>query len=257
MGRAKITIVGAGNVGATTAHWCAAAELGDIALNPPQGRDLVDRNAAVGVASGIWPHGRYRFDFTGEANHAGSTRMADRKDPMLTYAMTALAANKQARLVDERATFGRLEVAPNGTNAVPSRVSAWLDARASSTESLDELVDVISRQARERADRGGGDEAQHGRGDGERRHVRDPRRDVLEDQRAADDEDRADDADDARDDGGDDRLEHHREEHARRAVLLHRRREHRRHQGVRVELAAELERLAAVPAVPDLSLIHI
>ena len=30
MGRAKITIVGAGNVGATTAHWCAAAELGDI-----------------------------------------------------------------------------------------------------------------------------------------------------------------------------------------------------------------------------------
>ena len=30
MGRAKITIVGAGNVGATCAHWCAAAELGDI-----------------------------------------------------------------------------------------------------------------------------------------------------------------------------------------------------------------------------------
>jgi malate dehydrogenase len=30
--RAKITIVGAGNVGATTAHWCAAAELGDIVL---------------------------------------------------------------------------------------------------------------------------------------------------------------------------------------------------------------------------------
>jgi malate dehydrogenase len=32
MGRAKITVVGAGNVGATTAHWCAAAELGDIVL---------------------------------------------------------------------------------------------------------------------------------------------------------------------------------------------------------------------------------
>jgi malate dehydrogenase len=30
--RAKITIIGAGNVGATTAHWCAAAELGDIVL---------------------------------------------------------------------------------------------------------------------------------------------------------------------------------------------------------------------------------
>lgn len=32
MKRAKITIIGAGNVGATTAHWCAAAELGDIVL---------------------------------------------------------------------------------------------------------------------------------------------------------------------------------------------------------------------------------
>lgn len=32
MKRAKITIIGAGNVGATCAHWCAAAELGDIVL---------------------------------------------------------------------------------------------------------------------------------------------------------------------------------------------------------------------------------
>jgi malate dehydrogenase len=32
MKRAKITIIGAGNVGATTAHWCAAGELGDVVL---------------------------------------------------------------------------------------------------------------------------------------------------------------------------------------------------------------------------------
>jgi malate dehydrogenase len=32
MKRAKISIIGAGNVGATTAHWCAAAELGDLVL---------------------------------------------------------------------------------------------------------------------------------------------------------------------------------------------------------------------------------
>ncbi len=32
MRRAKITIIGAGNVGATCASWCAAAELGDIVL---------------------------------------------------------------------------------------------------------------------------------------------------------------------------------------------------------------------------------
>lgn len=41
MRRAKITIVGAGNVGATCAHWCAAAELGDIVLlDIPQAGDM-------------------------------------------------------------------------------------------------------------------------------------------------------------------------------------------------------------------------
>ena len=121
-----------------------------------QGRDLVDRGAAVGVASEIWPHGRYRFDFAGEANHAGTTRMEDRHDPMLTYAMTALAANKQARLAGERATFGRVDVAPNGTNAVPSRVTAWLDARCATDEGLASLWSTaISRQASERAGRDG------------------------------------------------------------------------------------------------------
>jgi len=45
MGRPKITIVGAGNVGATAAHWAAAKELGDIVLidiieGVPQGKAL-------------------------------------------------------------------------------------------------------------------------------------------------------------------------------------------------------------------------
>ena len=132
------------------------AEVGAfVELHVEQGRDLVDRGAAIGVASEIWPHGRYRFEFVGEANHAGSTRMEDRADPMLTYAMTALAANKQARLVDQRATFGRVEVTPNGTNAVPSQVLAWLDARCSSESALAELVDTVTRQATERAGRDG------------------------------------------------------------------------------------------------------
>ncbi|MGH3369599.1 MAG: allantoate amidohydrolase [Nocardioidaceae bacterium] len=135
-------------------------ELGDrigcfVELHVEQGRDLVTRGAPVGVASAIWPHGRYRFDFTGEANHAGTTRMEDRRDPMLTYAMTALAAHEQAWLAGERATFGRVAVSPNGTNAVPSLVTAWLDARASSEGSLSELVDVVIRQAQERAGRDG------------------------------------------------------------------------------------------------------
>ena len=126
-----------------------------VELHVEQGRDLVDRDAAVGVASGIWPHGRYRYEFAGAADHAGTTKMEDRADPMLTYAMTALAANKQARLAGQRATFGRLEVTPNSTNSVPSAVTAWLDARASSSEALDELVGTVERQAADRASRDG------------------------------------------------------------------------------------------------------
>ena len=120
-----------------------------VELHVEQGRDLVDRGVPVGVASSIWPHGRYRFDFVGEANHAGTTRMEDRRDPMLTYAMTVLAANKQARTSGQRATFGRIDVHPNGTNAVPSAVTAWLDARAESSERLERLVADVERQAQD------------------------------------------------------------------------------------------------------------
>ena len=123
-----------------------------LELHVEQGRDLVDRDAPVALASGIWPHGRYRFDFTGDANHAGTTRMEDRHDPMLTYAMTALAAAEQARVAQQRATFGRLDVAPNGTNAIPSRVTAWLDARCDTETELMRLVEEIQRRGIERAD---------------------------------------------------------------------------------------------------------
>ncbi len=62
MKRSKITIVGAGNVGATTAHWCAAAELGDIVLldipetdGMPQGKalDLMQASPIVGFDSEV------------------------------------------------------------------------------------------------------------------------------------------------------------------------------------------------------------
>ncbi len=62
MRRAKISIIGAGNVGATTAHWCAAAELGDIVLldipateGMPAGKalDLFQASPIVGFDAAI------------------------------------------------------------------------------------------------------------------------------------------------------------------------------------------------------------
>ena len=126
-----------------------------VELHVEQGRALVDRDAPVAVASAIWPHGRWRFDFTGEGNHAGTTRMADRRDPMLTYAFTVLAANKEARLRDAHATVGRVSVEPNATNAIPSRVTGWLDARAAEAETLYGLVEAVRTKAADRAGRDG------------------------------------------------------------------------------------------------------
>jgi beta-ureidopropionase / N-carbamoyl-L-amino-acid hydrolase len=123
-----------------------------VELHIEQGRAL---SAPVGVASAIWPHGRWRLDFTGTGNHAGTTRMAERRDPMLTFASSVLAANKEARLHDAVATVGRVSVEPNATNAIPSRVTAWLDARAAEQSTVDSLVSAIEVRVTERASRDG------------------------------------------------------------------------------------------------------
>jgi beta-ureidopropionase / N-carbamoyl-L-amino-acid hydrolase len=126
-----------------------------VELHIEQGRGLVEHAVPVGLASGIWPHGRWRLDFTGAANHAGTTRMADRRDPMLTAAYTVLAANKEARLRGAHATIGRMAVTPNATNAVPAAVSTWLDARAPDEAALRALVEAIQVRVTERAGRDG------------------------------------------------------------------------------------------------------
>ncbi|GAA2307348.1 allantoate amidohydrolase [Streptomyces kunmingensis] len=123
-----------------------------IELHVEQGRALDLSGDAVGIASAIWPHGRWRFDFRGEANHAGTTRLADRRDPMLPYAETVLAAREEARLAGAVATFGKIAVEPNGVNAIPSLVRGWLDSRAADQDALDRTVTAIEKAAREYAD---------------------------------------------------------------------------------------------------------
>jgi N-carbamoyl-L-amino-acid hydrolase len=123
-----------------------------LELHVEQGRALVHDGAAVGVASSIWPHGRWRLDLRGRADHAGTTRLEDRRDPMLPFATTVLAARDLAQRAGGVATFGRVEVAPNGTNAIPARVDAWLDGRAPDEAGVTELVAGITAAA-ERAAR--------------------------------------------------------------------------------------------------------
>ncbi|HEX8079855.1 MAG TPA: allantoate amidohydrolase [Jatrophihabitans sp.] len=107
-----------------------------VELHVEQGRGLVELDRPVAVGSQIWPHGRWRIELPGEANHAGTTRLADRRDPTLAYARLILAAREAAERRDSVATMGKVSVFPNGVNAIPSHVTAWLDARGPDAEQV-------------------------------------------------------------------------------------------------------------------------
>jgi N-carbamoyl-L-amino-acid hydrolase len=129
--------------------------LADIAayveLHIEQGSALAGLGAAVGVADGIWPHGRWRCDFTGRADHAGTTRLADRRDPMLPFAAAVLAARQAAAEAGALATFGKVIAEPGAANAISSGVHAWLDARAPDEVVLEQMVSAIEGAARSAA----------------------------------------------------------------------------------------------------------
>ena len=96
----------------------------------------------VGVGRMIWPHGRWRVDLRGEANHAGTTPLADRRDPMLDLAAFIAHVRSAAQDAGALATVGKLRVDPNGVNAIPSQVTAWLDVRAEDESAVRAVLDA-------------------------------------------------------------------------------------------------------------------
>jgi N-carbamoyl-L-amino-acid hydrolase len=119
-----------------------------VELHIEQGRALAGLDAAIGVAERIWPHGRWRLTFTGRADHAGTTRLADRRDPMLACAAAILAARGAATQEGALATVGRVTAEPGAVNAISSSVTAWLDARAPDETRLHAVVERVLAQAR-------------------------------------------------------------------------------------------------------------
>ena len=115
-----------------------------VELHVEQGRGLEDVGRSVAVGSSIVPHGRWRLDLRGEANHAGTTALADRDDPMLLLAAVITAARSSAADRDCVATVGRVAVEPNGVNAIASRVTAWLDARGPSERAVRSVADAVA-----------------------------------------------------------------------------------------------------------------
>ena len=119
-----------------------------VELHVEQGRGLVDLSEPVSIGRSIIGHGRWKLRFDGQGNHAGTTLMADRHDPMIAAAGTILAAEEVAReLPGARATVGKVVPVPGGSNVIASAVEVWLDARHEDESSLRPLVDAITARA--------------------------------------------------------------------------------------------------------------
>ena len=104
--------------------------LGYVELHMEQGPVLEERDAPVGVITGIAGATRAEVRFTGLAGHAGTVPMALRRDAAPAIAELVLACEMAARETDGLlATVGRLSVLPGAPNVVPGGAIAFLDVR--------------------------------------------------------------------------------------------------------------------------------
>lgn len=118
-----------------------------VELHVEQGRGLVELGAPVGVATAIRAHGRWRYELAGRADHAGTTRLEDRDDPLLDHARLVLAARDAAARHGALATVGRVEISPNGVTAIAARVRTWVDARADDEPAVRAVIDELTAVA--------------------------------------------------------------------------------------------------------------
>jgi malate dehydrogenase len=129
--RSKITIVGAGNVGATAAHWAVQQELGDVVLvdikeGLPQGKalDLAESGPVMGFDSNLV--GTNTYDATADSDVVVITAGVPRKKDPVTGKFTS-----RDELVEvNRQIVGGVtrEIAKRSPNAVLICVSNPLDA---------------------------------------------------------------------------------------------------------------------------------
>jgi N-carbamoyl-L-amino-acid hydrolase len=120
-----------------------------VELHVEQGRGLAGLDRPVAIGSSILGHGRWRLHIAGEGNHAGTTLMQDRRDPLLAAAAIIQAVRAVAlRHRPARATVGRIVPVPGGTNVIASAVDLWLDVRHPEDAVTAAVVEQIHAQAR-------------------------------------------------------------------------------------------------------------
>jgi len=106
---------------------------------------LAAAGAALGVADRIWPHGRWRVELAGHQNHAGTTPMSTRRDPLVRLADIVLAVREAAIGAGALATVGKVTVSPGSVNAVAGAATLWIDARADQESTVRRVLAHVRR----------------------------------------------------------------------------------------------------------------
>ncbi len=120
-------------------------------LHIEQGPTLHRGGFPIGVVTGITGRSVYHVDIVGEANHAGTTPMALRRDAMSAAAQIALAVRRIAGELEvcRVGTVGSMDVHPNAGNVIPGRVQMGVEFRDERMESLAGAEVELRRTAEE------------------------------------------------------------------------------------------------------------
>jgi acetylornithine deacetylase/succinyl-diaminopimelate desuccinylase-like protein len=113
-----------------------------VEVHIEQGPVLERLDEPLGIVTAVAGQARGAVTFEGRAAHAGTTPIEERADALVEAAQFVLHVRECAR-DGNLATVGALEVFPGATNVVPERVTASVDVRAPTAESLDELIAAI------------------------------------------------------------------------------------------------------------------
>ena len=113
-----------------------------------QGPVLEAEDMSLAVVEAIVGQSRLELTFTGQANHAGTTPMALRRDALVAASQWVVEVDRYAANYKQLvATVGRLEVSPGAVNVVPGTVRATLDVRHPKDESRHAAVATLLTKA--------------------------------------------------------------------------------------------------------------
>ncbi len=129
-----------------------------LELHIEQGGVLDAAGEDIGVVQGIVCIAAFDATFRGEANHAGTTPMEQRKDALLGAAELALAVPDSVKRLGSPAsvgTCGRIRVRPGGRNVIPGEAEISIEVRDLDQEVASRVVAAIQGQAQTLASRRG------------------------------------------------------------------------------------------------------